>query len=425
MEEDLKYIKESPIELRVKRRLTSAIDKAQERDKYETAHNPELMRALQIVEQFLRKRQRVCYGGTAMNAILPPSKRFYNPELDLPDYDFFTPEMDKDIEDIVAMLRKAGFTDIYHKIGMHEGTKKILVNFTPIADITHISSQVYHVFLKRSVVRQGIHHTDPDILRMMMYLEISRPKGMVSRWEKVYERLQLINRVFPPAISSSHTRKLHKNERRFMIPPDIKNALFDFCINKQRNIFTGDLDQFYQKAVKSTITPHFDIKKYSGPIGFISPMIHSDAKEIQELLSIQRNAKGVLHAAKGEIVPAYIEILFKNFPTVLIFQETACHSYLSFPVEGGRSISICSPDTLISLYYSLSIFTKSARKCIPNIERQTAALVLLSEKNRISKNPNIPSFPLSCHGYQKGYSTLLRERLQRIKKEKGEDTSMQ
>ena len=420
MEEDLKYIEESPIVLRVKRRLTSAIDKATERNKYETAHNPELIRALKVVEAFLRRKRRVCYGGTAMNSILPRSKQFYNMELDLPDYDFFTPEMDDDIEDIVAMLRKAGFTEIYHKTGIHEGTKKILVNFTPIADITFISKPIFDVFLKRSVVRDGIHHTDPEILRMMMYLEISRPKGQVDRWQKVYERLQLINKIFPPTIEHSQTRKVSREMRSVALQPDIKGAIFDFCINKQRNIFTGGLDAFYRKAVKSTITPHFDIKKYTGPIGFISADMQADAKDIRELLSIKHHAKAVLHAAKGEIVPAYIEIFLNRMPVVLIIEETACHSYLSFPVEGGRSISICSPDTLITLYYSLSIFTTAARAYIPNIQQQIRTLIVLAEKNRIAKNPNIPSFPLSCHGYQKGFSTLLREKMERVAKERGE-----
>ena len=230
MEEDLRYSKESPVVLRVKRRLTAAIDKASERIKYETAHNSELIRALTVVEHFLKAKKRVCYGGTAMNAILPPAKRFYDPELDLPDYDFFTPEIDEDIEDLVALLRKSGFKEIYHKTGIHEGTKKILVNFTPIADITYISKPIYEVFLKRSIVRDGVHHTDPEILRMMMYLEISRPKGQVERWEKVYERLRLINSIFPPAKRLGYTRKQGGRIKYAVLPPEMKSAIFDYCI---------------------------------------------------------------------------------------------------------------------------------------------------------------------------------------------------
>ena len=419
MEEDLKYLKESPVVLRVKRRLTAAIDKASERLKYESAHDPDLIKALKVVEHFLRSKKRVCYGGTAMNEILPPSKQFYNPELDLPDYDFFTPEMDEDIEDLVTLLRKAGFTEIYHKVGIHEGTKKILVNFTPIADVTYISKPIYDVFLKRSVVRKGVHHTDPEILRMMMYLELSRPKGQVARWEKVYERLKLINTIFPPRKALGHTRKQKGRAKYAVLPTDMKAAVFDYCIEKQRSIFTGALDTFYKKIIDATTnSPIFDIHNYTGPIGFITPELKADAKHIHGLLGGDKIANILLHPAKGEIVPTYVEISYNGLPAFLLMEETACHSYLSFPVEGGRSISVCSPDTLITLYYSLAIFTGTARRYISNIESRIGKLVELTERNRLSKNPNIPSFPISCHGYQKGFSTLLREKVGRMAKEK-------
>ena len=388
--------------------------------KYDTAHDPDMIKALKIVEHFLKTKKRVCYGGTAMNEILPPSKQFYNPVLDLPDYDFFTPEMDDDIEDLVALLRKSGFKEIYHKVGIHEGTKKILVNFTPIADVTYISKPIYDIFLKRSIVRDGVHHTDPEILRMMMYLELSRPKGQVDRWEKVYERLKLINMTFPPAKSLGHTRKRKTTLKAALLPLDMKSAVFDYCIEKQRSVFTGDMDAFYKKVMDAATTPKFDIKKFTDPIGFITSDIKGDVKHIQELLGGRSVATVLLHPAKGEIVPTYVEIAYNKRPAFLLVEEAACHSYLSFPIEGGRSISLCSPDTLITLYYSLSIFTTAARRYVTNIDNQIIKLILLTERNRTSKNPTIPSFPLSCHGYQKGFSTLLREKVNRIAKEKGE-----
>ena len=113
-----------------------------------------------------------------------------------------------------------------------------------------------------------------------------------------------------------------------------------------------------------------------------------------------------------------MEISYNGLPAFLLLEETACHSYLSFPVVGGRSISICSLDTLITIYYSLAIFTGTARRYISNIESRINKLVELTERNRLYKNPNIPSFPISCHGYQKGFSTLLREKIGRIAKEK-------
>jgi len=423
MEEDISKTKkaETIVEKRVKTRLTSAIQKAETKLNYEMAHDSDLLLALDVVHQFLKLKKRVCYGGTAMNAILPVAKRFYDKETDLPDYDFFTPHIDEDIEDIVRMLKKAGIKDIFHKIGIHEGTKKILVNFTPIADITYLSPTIYKVFYKRSIVREGVHYTDPEILRMMMYLELSRPKGQVDRWGKVYERLQLINTEFPPKRSVGYTRKeksLGRNGKSTKLSAELRDLVFSFCIDNQRSIITGDLDTFYEKAIRATSSPDFNIEAYKGIIGWLTPNLKGDAKKLQVLLGGLPDCRLFLHPAKSEIVSEYIEVTYKDVPAILLVEETACHSYLSFPVKDGRSISVASLDTLISLYYSIAIFTVKARHYIPNIEGKAAKFVVLDEKNRVSKNPKIPAFPLICHGYQKGYPTLLREKMARAEKEK-------
>ena len=40
-------------------------------------------------------------------------------------------------------------------------------------------------------------YAPPNFLRMSMYLELSRPEGDVSRWEKVLKRLILLNKHYP------------------------------------------------------------------------------------------------------------------------------------------------------------------------------------------------------------------------------------
>ena len=420
MEEDLSKINkpETVVEKRVKIRLASAIKKAETKINYEAAHNEEILRALDTVKDFLKKKRRVCYGGTAMNAILPPEKHFYDPDLDVPDYDFFTPEIEEDIEELVSILKKKGFRDVYHKMGIHEGTQKILVNYVAIADMTYMSPTIYRVFYKRSIVREGIHYTDPEILRMMMYLELSRPKGMVDRWQKVYERLRLINEEFPPTPSLGYTRKATKKEGSARLPRALHDAVFSFCIDKQRSLITGNLDSFYEKAISNTKPPVFHIETYTGIIGWLTPNIKDDAKKVQALLGGAPGCRIFLHPAKSEIVSEYVEVRYKGVPAILLVEETACHSYLSFPLKDGRSICIASLDTLINLYYSIAIFTVNARQYIPRIESQIGKFVTLDEKNRVSPSPKIPAFPLICHGYQKGYSTLLREKAKRVKEEK-------
>ena len=72
------------------------------------------------------------------------------------------------------------------------GTFKVFVNFIPIADITYLVPELYRNIHKQSIQVANIYYTPPNYLRMAMYLELSRPDGDVSRWEKVLKRLTLI-----------------------------------------------------------------------------------------------------------------------------------------------------------------------------------------------------------------------------------------
>ena len=52
-------------------------------------NNPEIKNMLTIVEDFIIRKKLVCYGGTAINNILPKYAQFYNRDVEIPDYDFF------------------------------------------------------------------------------------------------------------------------------------------------------------------------------------------------------------------------------------------------------------------------------------------------------------------------------------------------
>ena len=56
----------------------------------EIANDPLTKLSLGIVEDFLEDHRVMCYGGTAINNLLPAEDRFYDYEYDVPDYDFFS-----------------------------------------------------------------------------------------------------------------------------------------------------------------------------------------------------------------------------------------------------------------------------------------------------------------------------------------------
>ena len=177
--------------------LRSAVDRAQKRTKRMNIMMPLHKAMVSVVEQFLRKTKCLCYGGTAINNILPVNDQFYDKSLEMPDYDFYSPHALKHAKELANIYSKEGFTDVEAKAGVHYGTYKVFVNYIPVADITQMNNGLYKELLKDAIHVNSILYAPPDFLRMAMYLELSRPNGDVSRWEKVQKRLVLLNKNYP------------------------------------------------------------------------------------------------------------------------------------------------------------------------------------------------------------------------------------
>lgn len=410
---------------KIEARLKQATDLAGERAKYDSAHDEEILNALTVVANFIRRKKRVCYGGTAMNAILPEKDKFYDPEVDLPDYDFYTPEVEEDVAELVEDLNAAGFKDVYQRVGIHEGTKKILVNFVAVADVSRIEKDLYNVFYERSIAVDGIHYTDPDILRMMMYLEISRPKGQVARWDKVFERLQLINRAFPPRSGRSGSASRLRPGRRCSdrpegksIPAAAQEALVKYIVENQRVLCNGPVLGLYARGIRRGDAV-FRADVASGPMLFTSPDPKEDAMRLKGLLKTVGKVEVYVHKPRGEIVPERFELRVDGQIVCLMMEEVACHSYNNFPLEGGQVIQVGSLEFLVTLYLSLHIFTKHSREILgPDAMCLVARCVDLAMENYLSDKSQFPPFSLSCRGHQTGYVSLIRQKVLRIKREK-------
>jgi Poly(A) polymerase catalytic subunit len=393
-------------------------DIAQERIDYASAHDDHILHAIEVVENFLRKKHRLCYGGQAINAHLPAKYKFYDPEYSIPDYDFFTPTPDSDISMIINDLRKAGFVDISAREGMHEGTTKIYVEYIPVADITMIDPNLYRILSKREFRNDGISYLDVNTLRMLMYLELSRPRGEVQRWEKVFERLLLLNTFSPPKKCKS-ADPLFKTG----LQKDYAKFTLDYII-QQKRIFAGaDLSSFYQDAVrKHKMELHwiFGTKK---PILFYSSTPHEDARYLSTELTHRFGPRKSLTvksvASKGIDTPPPMEIIcYGKSPLIFIIHESECHSYFDVPLDKHKNIRIASMDTLITLYFSLglvksSYFDVDAMECLAN------HLVHISNNARKQGDHFIfPFISIDCSGHQTTLPSLIRAKVQRITKKR-------
>ena len=58
--------------------LRNAVDRIQRTEGSNLIQQPQIKQIIEILESFLRKRRNICYGGTAINNILPLEDQFYD-----------------------------------------------------------------------------------------------------------------------------------------------------------------------------------------------------------------------------------------------------------------------------------------------------------------------------------------------------------
>jgi len=411
-------------------RIKRAAHLAQQKIDYATAHNEHIVHAVDVVENFLRKRHRLCYGGQAINAHLPDKYKFYDPERTIPDYDFFTPNQEADLRILVQDLRKAGFTEISAREGMHEGTVKVYVDYVPVADMTAMDPPLYRILSKREYRTDGISYVDVHTLRMMMYLELSRPRGEVERWPKVYERLMLLNTFsaprrcpFPPPASSPLTTE--HTER-----------ILQWILRKQR-VFAGlDLVNVYEHSFRSRKKKGEWLIRSRKPILFYSPTPEDDAKDLREIMqgvdatTPHPNRRPPTYRIQtyqkkggGEILPT-LTVLYQNkTPIVFLIHQTACHSYFQIPLSSNHSsatLRIASVDTLITLYFSIALLQP---KWLDGTTMECLAHQLIQLSIQMRVRPNQSPFPfisLKCVGHQTTLPSLIRAKVKRMTERKKE-----
>ena len=359
--------------------------------------SPDVRRIIHIVEMFLKNEKLVCYGGTAINNILPQKDQFYDMTREFPDYDFYSLNAMDDAKRLADIYYKAGFIDVEAKSGVHHGTYKVFVNFMPVADITQMVPELFNTIYRDSINVKGIRYAPPNLLRMGMYLELSRPDGDISRWEKVLTRISLLNKHFP--LKGDRCSGIDF-QRRFEDPDrdtgDIYHILRGAFISNKCVFFGGFATAVYSRYMKRKGVrdmfrePDFDV---------ISTDPHEVASKTVKMLKSRGYAADTkIHAAAGEIIPEHIEVMVGGESVAFIYHPMACHNYNVITVQ-GQNVRIATIDTILSIYLAFVYADRSyydMRRLICIAEY----LFEVQKHNRLSQKGVLRRFSLECYGKQ-------------------------
>ena len=400
--------------------LRHAVDESETIQGQKIANSDDVKKIISIVEDFLMKKKLVCYGGTAINAILPKFAQFYNKDIEVPDYDFFSNHALEHAKELADIYFEAGYTDVEAKSGVHPGTYKVFVNFIPVADITYLEKDIFDAIQKDSVRRSGILYAPPNYLRMGMYLELSRPQGDVSRWEKVFKRLNLLNKYYPLKTSMNcetvdFQRGMETNEKESSkIYFIVRDALIDQGVVFFGGYASSLYSRYMPKTQKKLIMqiPDFDV---------LSEEPERTANIVSEHLNEYgyKNIKIVKHAAIGEIIPERYEVRVGKDTLAFIYKPIGCHSYNTININ-DKEINVATIDTMLSFYLAFiyadkpfPYFNKERILCMAEF------LFNVEQENRLEQRGLLKRFSLECYGKQPTLETIRAEKAEKFKELNG------
>ncbi len=399
--------------------LRMAVDKAEEKIGKRIVNSEDVMKIIEILENFIRKKTLIAYGGTALNNILPREDQFYNKEAEIPDYDCFTTNGLNDAKELADIYYKNGFTDVEAKSGQHHGTYKVFVNYIPIADLTELPKDIFNALKKDAISVHGILYAPPNFLRMSMYLELSRPAGDTSRWEKVYKRLVLLNKHYPLTNIKCENVEFQREMVDKTNEEKIYDTVRDTLINQGVVFFGGYAISLYSKYMPKNL--QIKVEK-NADFDVLSNDPKTTAEIVKERLSDVgiTNVKVVKKEPIGEIIPEHYEIRIKNKGDeddmiAFIYKPIACHSYNIINID-GKEVRVATIDTMLSFYLAF-LYTNNPfyNEFLERTLCMARFLFDVQQENRLQQKGLLKRFSITCYGHQKSIEEMRAEKAEKFK----------
>lgn len=392
--------------------LRDSVDKIEESTKKKVAQSPIITKIIEVLENFLRKKQLICYGGTALNNILPKKDQFYDKNTEVPDYDFYSPNALEDAKELADIYSELGYDDVEARAGMHHGTFKVQVHFIPIADITQMEKKLFLSVKKEAIKISGILYAPSNLLRLNVYKELSRPDGEVARWEKVFKRLALLNKHYPIKKQRCDSVKFMRD---FEGDKELSLSLYGLVkksiIDQGLVFFGGYACELYGKYLpvkqqkNKSSSPDFDA---------LSETPEESAKYIKDQLTSAgvKNVKIYKKPGAGEIIAPHYEIAVGDQSVCFIYEPLGCHSYNTLRVKND-TVKIATIDTMLNLYLAF-IYADRPYYEKERILCMAQYLFTVQSKNRLINKGLLKRFNAQCYGTETTLQSIREKRAEKF-----------
>ena len=222
----------------------------------------------------------------------------------------------------------------------------------------------------------GIAYVPPNFLRMSIYLELSRPKGDVTRWTKVYERLLLLNKHYPIASKCPEKNKI-------VLDTETKQSIQRIIIDKHAVLlgYTSASIHDNKQIWEYPIDVLCDANKRSSLVEKLHSVIDGNVKE---------------HTPYAEIIPSHTDITKDGKVVLRVFETSACHSFHTL----SSGLRIASIPTLLQFFFAMLYGDHYTREVLSEDRLLCVAQHLVDMANGDAKRRYKLLTPIECIGHQ-------------------------
>jgi len=376
---------------------------------------------IKLISKFIIKKKLILYGGFVINVILPQKLRFYK-DYTINDFDCLSKNPLNDSIELSKIIKSKGYSYIKIKKAKHTGTYRVFVYGKQIFDISIVKSNIYDNLLKYSKKeRKSLKYYKDKyniiplpIIKKNLYYELSRPEQSGYRWEKIYERLNLINKIYPSPVVDVKYECV-----RIQAP---YSGLVNNILNYIKKMKNPIIDSFALKIYKGlTVNCCGRINELSKYITILSMDYEKTKNDIIKIIKdcdlSNHRIDSVNFIDKDNILYTYYDIKLINNENNTIFNLINIINVKNecFSINTQKGYTVGSLDTILYYLYTTSIYyTIYTSDPVITIEK----LYYINEfENYISTNIHndiLKRLKSSCYGkinYNEEIKEIWRKRL--------------
>lgn len=302
-----------------------------------------------IVIDYIKRRKRVIFGGTAIEKWVKKSNEkdsIYSSEV-LGDIEFYSPQPLQDMYNICNILHRNKFKNIVGREAIHPETYSIFVENTAFCDISYMTDAIVRNNIPTTSFA-GVRYTNPEFLINDMYRVFSNPlHDYPFRLEKVYGRYLLLQKHYFNPMKKPTECKVSNFDKE---TDEIRQFVFDkFVVGNKDVILSGT--GAYEYYIQQSEYPKNKGSPYKPEDFYDTVLIVDDIKpEALKILKLLNNKDDITireYTKFFQFFDRKLTIFYKEKPVITLMKHNnICTPYHTME-HGSKFFQIASFDSLV------------------------------------------------------------------------------